>query len=88
VTLTSELIYLLPNLIIFFNDQIIKASKFPELNLPILYSKLKIWLTVIDYTEAFFEVSARRFWGDAGRWLIISLIQLMKLVCVLRIKKC
>ncbi|XP_011504831.1 PREDICTED: peroxisomal membrane protein PEX16 [Ceratosolen solmsi marchali] len=80
LTLASELVYSLPNLIILFNDQIIKASKCPQSNLPSLYSKLKIWLTTIDYTEALFELSAKRVWGETGRWFIISLIQLLKVV--------
>lgn len=62
------------------NDQIIKASRSVEPKLPSLQSKIKVWLTIIDYTEALFEVSAKKVWGEAGRWFIISLIQLLKLV--------
>ncbi|XP_014216627.1 peroxisomal membrane protein PEX16 [Copidosoma floridanum] len=79
-TLASEFVYSLPNLMVLFNDQIIRASRYSELKLPSLQSKLKIWLTVIDYTEALFEVSAKKLWGEAGRWFIISLIQLLKVV--------
>lgn len=77
-TLASEFVYSLPNLMVLFNDQIIRASRNPELVLPSLQSKIKIWLTIIDYTEALLEVSAKRFWGEAGRWFIIALIQLLK----------
>ncbi|XP_058802849.1 peroxisomal membrane protein PEX16 [Phymastichus coffea] len=77
-TLASEFVYSLPNLMVLFNDQIIKSNRNIETNLPSIQSKIKIWLTVIDYTEALFEVSAKKVWGEAGRWFIISLIQLLK----------
>ncbi|XP_008213201.1 peroxisomal membrane protein PEX16 [Nasonia vitripennis] len=79
-TLASEFVYSLPNLMVLFNDQIIKASRNPESKLPSLQSKIKIWLTIIDYTEALFEVSAKKLWGEAGRWFIIALIQMLKVV--------
>ena len=77
-TLTSELVYSLPNLMVLFNDQIIRASRNQETKLPSLQSKIKIWLTIIDYTEALFEVSAKKVWGEGGRWFVIALIQLLK----------
>lgn len=76
--LASEFVYSLPNLIVLMNDQIIKSNRSIEPKLPSLQSKIKVWLTVIDYTEALFEVSAKKIWGEPGRWFIISLIQLLK----------
>lgn len=74
----SELIYSLPNLIILFNDHILRLHCNPRLNIALLQSKLKIWLTIIDYTEALLELTAKRLWGKVGRWLVIGLIQLLK----------
>ncbi|KAJ8683452.1 hypothetical protein QAD02_019244 [Eretmocerus hayati] len=79
-TLASEFVYSLPNLMVLFNDQIIRASRNTEVKLPSLQSKIKVWLTIIDYTEALLEVSAKKVWGEAGRWFIITLIQLLKVV--------
>jgi peroxin-16 len=40
--------------------------------------KLKTWLTVLDYSEVFIEVSVRKLWGEKGKWLIIVVLQIFK----------
>ncbi|KAL7301843.1 hypothetical protein TKK_0005450 [Trichogramma kaykai] len=79
-TLTSEFVYSLSNIMVLLNDQLIKASRNAETKLPSLQSKIKLWLTTIDYTEALFEVSAKKVWGEGGKWFVIALIQLLKVV--------
>ncbi|XP_047366534.1 peroxisomal membrane protein PEX16 [Vespa velutina] len=79
-TLASELIYSIPNLIELFNDLLISSGKYMNLKIPKLQLKIKIWLTVLEYTEALFEVSAHRIWGKSGKWLIIGFIQIFKAV--------
>ena len=77
-SLASELIYSMPNLLILLNDQLIYSSKYQHLKLPQFQSQIKVWLTVIEYTEALIEVSAKNLWGERGRWLIIILVQTLK----------
>lgn len=77
-SLVSELIYSLPNLLVLLNDRLIYSSKCKEKQLPESQSRIKIWLTVVDYTEALLEVSAKRLLGEGGRWLVIFLIQSLK----------
>jgi hypothetical protein len=35
---------------------------------------------VLEYGEVFLEMAAQRAWGETGRWLIILVVQLTKLV--------
>ncbi|KYN13782.1 Peroxisomal membrane protein PEX16 [Trachymyrmex cornetzi] len=77
-TLAVELIYSMPNLIVLCNDLLMYSSKRQHLKIPQFDSKIKIWLTVVEYTETFLEVSAKKLWGPKGKWLIIVIIQLFK----------
>ncbi|XP_033216493.1 peroxisomal membrane protein PEX16 [Belonocnema kinseyi] len=77
-SLVAEFIYSLPNLLVLFNDRLIYNNKCAESKLPELQSKIKIWLTVVDYIEALLEISTKRLWGEAAKWLIIVLIQTSK----------
>ncbi|XP_012054391.1 PREDICTED: peroxisomal membrane protein PEX16 [Atta cephalotes] len=79
-TLAVELIYSMPNLIVLCNDLLMYSSKRQHLKIPQYDSKIKIWLTVVEYTETFLEVSAKKLWGPKGKWLIIVIIQLFKSV--------
>ncbi|XP_076300091.1 peroxisomal biogenesis factor 16 [Lasioglossum baleicum] len=79
-TLTSELIYSLSNLIVLFNDLLMCSGRHLHLKFPQFKSKIKIWLTVIEYTETLLEISARKRWGRTGKWFIIITIQLFKAV--------
>ena len=35
---------------------------------------------MLEYGEVFLEMAAQRAWGETGRWLIILVVQLTKLV--------
>lgn len=77
-TIVSELVYSLSNLLVLFNDRIIcKAQK---LEVPGSGDTLKLWLTVLDYSEVFFELSAKKLWGEAGKWVVIVVLQMFKYV--------
>ncbi|KAK0159720.1 hypothetical protein PV327_010805 [Microctonus hyperodae] len=76
----SELIYSLPNLFILINDCLIYNEKYVHLNLSQYKSKLKIWLTIIEYIEALIEISAKKLWGDTGKWMIIFVVQAFKAI--------
>lgn len=75
----SELIYSLSNLLVLFNDGIIAKSKIAaehETNKD--ETKLKLFLTTLEYCEVFIEITAKKVWGDSGRWFFIFCVQLLK----------
>ncbi|KAK4886457.1 hypothetical protein RN001_002728 [Aquatica leii] len=74
----SELVYSLSNLLVLFNDQIISLSQKSQHTTS--SERLKVWLTVIEYSEVFLELSALRLWGNTGRWLVIVCIQVFKCI--------
>lgn len=80
-TVVSELVYCLSNLLVFFNDRII--SKGQKLEIEKSGDKLKLWLTVLDYSEVFLEISAKKLWGDSGKWAIVVILQILK--CISRL---
>ncbi|XP_043260962.1 peroxisomal membrane protein PEX16 [Colletes gigas] len=79
-TFTSEFIYSFSNLIVLFNDFLMCSGKCMHLKFPQFESKLKIWLTIVEYTETLFEISAKKLWGRSGKWFIIIVIQIFKTV--------
>ncbi|XP_017023030.1 peroxisomal membrane protein PEX16 [Drosophila kikkawai] len=79
----SELVYTLSNMLVFYNDRIIqRARNAGENSVVRLQSKLcyrlKVTLTTLEYSEVFIEISARRLFGQTGKWLVIALIQAFK----------
>ncbi|GJQ82350.1 hypothetical protein Trydic_g421 [Trypoxylus dichotomus] len=77
----SELIYALSNLLVLFNDRLITKGR--QLEKSDDSSRLKIWLTVIEYSEVFLEISSNKIFGNRGRWVIIVSIQIFK--CLTRL---
>uniref|UniRef100_A0A1B6LMU6 Peroxisomal membrane protein PEX16 n=1 Tax=Graphocephala atropunctata TaxID=36148 RepID=A0A1B6LMU6_9HEMI len=77
----SELVYSVSNLLVLVNDNIIRKSQ--PLHTYGSADRLKTWLTVLDYSEVFIEVSVSRTWGEAGRWIVIVLVQIFK--CIARL---
>ncbi|XP_062130577.1 peroxisomal membrane protein PEX16 [Drosophila sulfurigaster albostrigata] len=79
----SELVYTLSNILVFYNDRIIDRARAVNDNAVIrlqtgLCYRLKVTLTTLEYCEVFIEISARRLFGQKGKWLVIALIQLAK----------
>jgi len=79
----SELVYTLSNILVFYNDSIIDKARGANENSVIrlqsgLCYRLKVTLTTLEYCEVFIEISARRLFGQTGKWLVIALIQIAK----------
>lgn len=72
----SEFVYSLSNLLVLFNDRIILKER--NRVTPCKIDDIKVWLTALEYSEVFLELSAQKLWGTAGKWLVILLIQSFK----------
>ncbi|KAK5643071.1 hypothetical protein RI129_006916 [Pyrocoelia pectoralis] len=76
--IVSELVYSLSNLLVLFNDRIITQS---HVHQPTSSREvLKVWLTVLEYSEVFLELSAFKLWGNQGKWFIVVCIQVFKCI--------
>lgn len=80
-TVISELIYSLSNLLVLFNDRIIEKSNLPSDRIrDSTENFVVLLLTRLEYCEVFIELSAKKVWGETGRWFIIVVIQFIKWV--------
>lgn len=77
-TLLCELVYSGSRLFEMFNDFLLRGS-LPQLS-HFQGNQLKIILTVIEYVEVLAEVAAVQLWGEAGRWAIVIVLQIVKAV--------
>nr|XP_040056420.1 peroxisomal biogenesis factor 16 isoform X1 [Gasterosteus aculeatus aculeatus] len=76
----SELVYSASNLLVLFNDSILRKGLRCSFSVPVSQQRLLTWLSVLEHVEVFLEMGAFRLWGDAGRWLVIGLVQIFKAV--------
>ncbi|XP_012737586.2 peroxisomal biogenesis factor 16 [Fundulus heteroclitus] len=76
----SELVYSASNLLVLFNDSILRKGVRGALSTPSSQQRILTWLSVLEYVEVFLEVGAGKLWGEAGRWLVIGLIHIFKAV--------
>lgn len=72
----SELVYCLSNLLILFNDQIIKRNLESASRTSV--DKIKLWLAVVEYSEVFCELSVQKLWGKTAKWIVVVSIQIFK----------
>uniref|UniRef100_A0A673G2H6 Peroxisomal membrane protein PEX16 n=1 Tax=Sinocyclocheilus rhinocerous TaxID=307959 RepID=A0A673G2H6_9TELE len=75
----SELVYSASNLLVLLNDGILRKNLSRTLPMTLSQQRLLTWLSVLEYVEVFTEMGAAKLWGEAGRWLVIVLIQIAKL---------
>ncbi|KAI5702900.1 hypothetical protein M8J76_004324 [Diaphorina citri] len=79
--LLAELVFSLSKLLVLFNDRIIYNSLVVDNNASSNDKhKFKLWLTVLEYSEVFIELSMFKLYGSYGKWLAILVIQIMKTV--------
>uniref|UniRef100_A0A3B5KRZ1 Peroxisomal membrane protein PEX16 n=1 Tax=Xiphophorus couchianus TaxID=32473 RepID=A0A3B5KRZ1_9TELE len=76
--IAGESIYSASNLLVLFNDSILRKGLRCAFPVPLSQQRLLTWLSVLEYVEVFLEVGAGKLWGEAGRWLVIALIQIFK----------
>lgn len=76
----SELVYSASNLLVLFNDSILRKGLRCAFPVSLSQQRLQTWLSVLEYVEVFLEMGACKLWGEVGRWLVIALIQIFKSV--------
>ncbi|XP_039992314.1 peroxisomal biogenesis factor 16 isoform X1 [Xiphias gladius] len=76
----SELVYSASNLLVLFNDSILRRGLRCALPESLSQQRLLTWLSVLEYVEVFLEMGACKLWGEVGRWLVIGLIQIFKTI--------
>lgn len=76
----SELVYSASNLLVLFNDSILRKGLRCALPVSLSQQRLLTWLSVLEHVEVFLEMGACKLWGEFGRWLVIGLIQIFKAV--------
>uniref|UniRef100_A0A3Q1ERU6 Peroxisomal membrane protein PEX16 n=1 Tax=Acanthochromis polyacanthus TaxID=80966 RepID=A0A3Q1ERU6_9TELE len=73
-------VYSASNLLVLFNDSILRKGLRCSLPVSVSQQRLLTWLSVLEYVEVFLEMGACKLWGEVGRWLVIGLIQIFKAV--------
>lgn len=74
----SELVYSASNLLVLFNDSILRKGLKCALPASLSQQRLLTWLSVLEHVEVFLEMGACKLWGELGRWLVIGLIHIFK----------
>ncbi|CAL4174990.1 unnamed protein product [Meganyctiphanes norvegica] len=77
-TLLSEIVYSGSRLFEMFNDFLLRGT-LPQLSIG-QGNRLKIILSVVEYVEVLVEVAAVQLWGEAGRWAVVIILQIVKAV--------
>uniref|UniRef100_A0AAV2LQU9 Peroxisomal membrane protein PEX16 n=1 Tax=Knipowitschia caucasica TaxID=637954 RepID=A0AAV2LQU9_KNICA len=76
----SELVYSVSNLLVLFNDSILRKHLKSPFPVSLSQQRLRTWLSVLESVEVFLELGACRAGGDVGRWVVIALVQIVKAV--------
>ncbi|XP_061743719.1 peroxisomal biogenesis factor 16 [Nerophis ophidion] len=76
----SELVYSASNLLVLFNDSILRKGLKCALTVSISHQRILNWLSVLEYMEVFLEMGSQKVCGEVGRWLVIGLLQIFKAI--------
>lgn len=74
----SELVYSLSKLVSLYNDKLIREAYGGEAQYYGAREQIKMWLTVIHYSEVFVELIVKSRWGTRGKWTAATILQLLK----------
>ena len=75
----AELVFSSSQILTLLNDGIFRDGKIIchnttfSRNNPVL-----LWLTVLEYLEVFIELGAYQLWGEAGKWIVVVVLQIVK----------
>uniref|UniRef100_A0A3Q3WNV5 Peroxisomal membrane protein PEX16 n=1 Tax=Mola mola TaxID=94237 RepID=A0A3Q3WNV5_MOLML len=78
--LLSFSVYSASNLLVLFNDSILRRGLRCAFPVSLSQQRLLTWLSVLEYVQVFLEMGACKLWGQFGRWLVIALIHIFKAV--------
>ena len=76
----SELVFSASQLLTLLNDGIFREGK-SKVTCDVACVKrhrILLWLTVVEYSEVFIELGASRLWAEAGKWIIVVILQIAK----------
>lgn len=76
----SELVYSASNLLVLFNDSILRKGLRSAFPVSLSQQRLRTWLSVLESVEVFLEMGACKVGGEVGRWVVIALLQIVKAV--------
>lgn len=76
----SELVYSVSNLLVLFNDSVLRKGLRSAFPVSLSQQRLRTWLSVLESVEVFLEMGACKVGGEIGRWVVIALIQIVKAV--------
>ncbi|KAK3741610.1 hypothetical protein QZH41_006976 [Actinostola sp. cb2023] len=75
----AELIYSASQLLTLMHDGVFRQGKGIGIYNSIKHGgQLVVLLTVVEYLEVFIELGADKFMGEAGKWMIVIVIQIFK----------
>jgi peroxin-16 len=80
-TILSELLYSASNILVLCNDAIVKKAAGILPKVPASLERLQNIITVLEYVGVFIEITAERLYGEVGRWVAITVLQIAKSVC-------
>lgn len=76
--IVSELVYSLSKLLSLHNDSLIREAYNTDGRTNGLRDKIKVWLTIIHYSEVFIELLVRKKYDNKGKWTIATILQVLK----------
>lgn len=77
----SELVFSASQILTLLNDCIFReggSSLTCDVTSSWSKKRILLWLTILEYLEVFIELGASRLWGEAGKWIIVVILQIAK----------